>query len=165
MTMPGSGDWYVNPQKFPRGLKPLIDRVHALGMDFGLWVEPEMVNPNSDLYRKHPDWVLNFTDRPRTEGRQSACSESCARRVRAYVYGFLDKLLSENDIAFLKWDYNRNWSEPGWPAAPLEKQKEVNVRYVQNLYSILAELRSKHPAWKSNPAPVAERALILGSCA
>jgi alpha-galactosidase len=62
-----------------------------------------------------------------------------------YVYGFLDKLLSENDISFLKWDYNRNWAEPGWPAAPLERQKEVYQKYVQNLYSILAELREKHP--------------------
>ena len=141
----GLGDWYVNPQKFPHGLKPMIDKVHALGMDFGLWVEPEMVNPNSDLYRKHPDWVLNFTDRPRTEGRNQLVLNLARDDVRAYVYGFLDKLLSENEIAFLKWDYNRNWSEPGWPAAPLDRQKEVYVKYVQNLYGILAELREKHP--------------------
>jgi alpha-galactosidase len=126
-------------------LKPLIDKVHALGMDFGLWVEPEMVNPNSDLYRKHPDWVLNFPGRPRTEGRHQLVLNLARDDVRAYVYGFLDKLLSENDISFLKWDYNRNWSEPGWPAAPLEQQKEVYVKYVRNLYSILAELREKHP--------------------
>lgn len=141
----GLGDWYVNPQKFPHGLNPLIDKVHSLGMDFGLWVEPEMVNPNSDLYRKHPDWVLNFTDRPRTEGRNQLVLNLARDDVRAYVYGFLDKLLSENSIAFLKWDYNRNWSEPGWSAAPIDEQKEVYVKYVQNLYSILAELREKHP--------------------
>lgn len=141
----GLGDWYVNPQKFPHGLKPLIDKVHALGMDFGLWVEPEMVNPNSDLYRRHPDWVLNFPGRPRTEGRSQLVLNLARDDVRAYVYGFLDKLLTENDIAFLKWDYNRNWSEPGWPAAPLEEQKEVYVKYVRNLYGILAELREKHP--------------------
>jgi alpha-galactosidase len=141
----GLGDWYVNPQKFPNGLKPLIDKVHSLGMDFGLWVEPEMVNPNSDLYRQHPDWVLNFSGRPRTEGRHQLVLNLARPDVRAYVYGFLDKLLSENDIAFLKWDYNRNWSEPGWPAAPLDEQKEVYVKYVQNLYGILAELRAKHP--------------------
>ena len=69
----GLGDWYVNPQKFPNGLKPLIDKVHALNMDFGLWVEPEMVNPNSDLYRKHPDWVIHFTGRP---GPKPATSSS-----------------------------------------------------------------------------------------
>ncbi len=141
----GLGDWYVNQQKFPHGLKPLIDKVHALGMDFGLWVEPEMVNPNSDLYRKHPDWVLNFTDRPRTEGRNQLVLNLARDDVRAYVYEVLDKLLSENDIAFLKWDYNRNWSEPGWPDAPIEEQKEVYVKYVRNLYNILFELRKNHP--------------------
>jgi alpha-galactosidase len=141
----GLGDWYVNPQKFPRGLKPVIDKVHSLGMDFGLWVEPEMVNPNSDLYRAHPDWVLNFPGRPRTEGRSQLMLNLARPDVRAYVYGFLDKLLTENDIAFLKWDYNRNWSEPGWPAVPVEDQKKVYVEYVRNLYGILAELRAKHP--------------------
>ncbi|GGH17168.1 alpha-galactosidase [Silvibacterium dinghuense] len=141
----GLGDWFVNPQKFPHGLKPLIDKVHSLGMDFGLWVEPEMVNPDSELYRNHPDWVLNFTDRPRSEGRNQLVLNLARPDVRAYVFGFLDKLLTENDIAFLKWDYNRNWSEPGWPSAPLPEQKEVYVKYVENLYSILAELRQKHP--------------------
>ena len=141
----GLGDWYVNQQKFPHGLKPLIDKVHSLNMEFGLWVEPEMVNPDSDLYRKHPDWVLNFTGRPRTEGRNQLVLNLARPDVRAYVYGFLDKLLSENDIAFLKWDYNRNWSEPGWPAVAPEDQKKVYVDFIRNLYSILAELRSKHP--------------------
>jgi alpha-galactosidase len=141
----GLGDWYVNQQKFPNGLKPLIDKVHSLGMDFGLWVEPEMVNPDSDLYRKHPDWVLNFTGRPRTEGRNQLLLNLARPDVREYVYNFLDKLLSENDIAFLKWDYNRNWSEPGWPAVAPDEQKEVYVKYVDNLYGILRELREKHP--------------------
>jgi alpha-galactosidase len=141
----GLGDWYVNPQKFPHGLKPLIDKVHSLGMDFGLWVEPEMVNPDSDLYRKHPDWILNFEGRPRTEGRFQSVLNLARPDVRAYVFGFLDKLLTENDIAFLKWDYNRNWSEPGWPAVAPEEQKQVYVKYTQNLYSILSELRTKHP--------------------
>jgi alpha-galactosidase len=141
----GLGDWYVNPIKFPHGLKPLIDKVHTLGMDFGLWVEPEMVNPDSDLYRKHPDWVLNFTGRPRSEGRNQLMLNLARPDVRDYVFQVLDKLLSENDIAFLKWDYNRNWSEPGWPAVAPEDQKKVYVDYTQNLYSILAELRAKHP--------------------
>jgi alpha-galactosidase len=141
----GLGDWYVNPQKFPHGLKPLIDKVHSLHMDFGLWVEPEMVNPDSDLYRKHPDWVLNFSGRPRTEARNQLVLNLARPDVRAYVYGFLDKLLNENDIAFLKWDYNRNWSEPGWPAVAPEDQKKVYVDFINNFYSILAELRAKHP--------------------
>jgi alpha-galactosidase len=141
----GLGDWYVNPQKFPHGLKPLIDKVHALGMDFGLWVEPEMVNPDSDLYRKHPDWVLNFPDRPRSEGRNQLVLNLARPDVRDYVLGFLDKLLTENDIAFLKWDYNRNWSEPGWDQLPPAEQKKVYVEFTRNLYGILAELKKRHP--------------------
>jgi len=141
----GLGDWYVNPEKFPDGLKPLIDKVRALGMDFGLWVEPEMVNPDSDLYRQHPDWVLNFPDRPRSEQRNQLMLNLARPDVRAYVQGFLDKLLTENDIAFLKWDYNRNWSEPGWDQLPAAEQKRVYVEFTRNLYAILAELKTKHP--------------------
>jgi alpha-galactosidase len=141
----GLGDWYVNKDKFPNGLKPLIDKVHSLGMDFGLWVEPEMVNPDSDLYRKHPDWVLNFPGRPRSEERNQLVLNLARQDVRDYVYGFLDKLLTENQIAFLKWDYNRNWSEPGWDQMPVEDQKKVYVQFTRNLYSIFAELRAKHP--------------------
>jgi alpha-galactosidase len=141
----GLGDWFVNPAKFPHGLKPLIDKVHSLGMDFGIWVEPEMVNPNSELYRKHPDWVLNFPGRPRTEGRNQLVLNLARPDVRTYVYGVLDKLLTDNDIAFLKWDYNRNWSEPGWPAVAPQDEKEVYVKYIENLYSILKELRAHHP--------------------
>ena len=141
----GLGDWYVNPQKFPHGLKPLIDRIHSLGMDFGLWVEPEMVNPDSDLYRKHPDWVMNFPERPRTEGRNQLVLNLARDDVKEYILSWLDRLVTENDIALLKWDYNRNWSEPGWPEAPLTDQKKIWVRYIQNLYEIIDRLRSKHP--------------------
>lgn len=141
----GLGDWYVNPQKFPHGLKPMIDKVHGLGMDFGLWVEPEMVNPDSDLYRKHPDWVLNFTGRPRTEGRNQLVLNLARKDVRDYVFGFLDELVAQNEIAFLKWDYNRNWSESGWPAVAPDEQKAVYTEYVKNLYSILRDLHAKYP--------------------
>ena len=142
----GLGDWWVNQQKFPHGLKPLIDKVHSLGMDFGLWVEPEMVNPDSELYRKHPDWVLNFPGRPRTEARNQLVLNLARPDVRAYVFSALDKLLNENEIAFLKWDYNRNWSEPGWPAVAPDEQKNAYVDFVRNFYSILAELRQRHPS-------------------
>ena len=141
----GLGDWYVNKEKFPNGLKPLIDKVHALGMDFGLWVEPEMVNPDSDLYRAHPDWVLHFPGRPESEQRHQLVLNLARPDVREYVLGFLDKILTENDIAFLKWDYNRNWSEPGWDQLPAAEQKRVYVEFTQNLYGILSELRKRHP--------------------
>lgn len=141
----GLGDWTVNRTKFPNGMKPLIDKVHSLGMDFGLWVEPEMVNVDSDLYRAHPDWVLNYTGRPRTEGRNQLVLNLARKDVRDHLLGVLDKLVSENDIAFLKWDYNRNWTEPGWPDMPVQDQQRVYVDYVRNLYHILTELRRRHP--------------------
>jgi alpha-galactosidase len=134
----GLGDWHVNLRKFPRGLRPLIDKVHALGMDFGLWVEPEMVNPDSDLYRQHPDWVLHFAGRPRTAARNQLVLNLARNDVRDHVFAVLDDLLTQNDVAFLKWDANRNWSEPG-------EQREVYVAYVQNLYQILRRLRERHP--------------------
>ncbi len=149
----GLGDWYVNPQKFPHGLKPIIDRVHALGMDFGLWVEPEMVNPDSKLYREHPEWAMQFPGRQHTEARNQLLLNLARNDVKEYTFAWLDKLVTDNDIAFLKWDYNRNWSEPGWNTAPgssleqpnVDAEKEINLRYVQNLYDILAHLRAKHP--------------------
>lgn len=141
----GLGDWVVNKEKFPNGLKPVIDRVHGLGMKFGLWFEPEMVNPDSDLYRKHPDWAMNFPGRQRTEMRNQLLLNLARTDVKEYVFGFLDKTVSENDIAFIKWDYNRNWSEPGWVGADSAGEKAIYVKYVENLYEIFDRLRKKHP--------------------
>lgn len=141
----GLGDWTVNPKKFPNGLRPLIDTVKSLDMDFGLWVEPEMVNPDSDLYRKHPDWVLNFPGRPRTEARNQLVLNLARTDVRDYLFNVLDRLLTDNDIAFLKWDANRNFSEPGWSGARLEDQQKIYVAYVENFYWILRRLRERHP--------------------
>jgi alpha-galactosidase len=114
-------------------------------MDFGIWVEPEMVNPDSDLYRKHPDWAMNFPGRPRTEARNQLLLNLAREDVKEYVFQWLDQLVSNNDIAFLKWDYNRNWAEPGWDAVAPEDQKKIYVAYVRNLYDILDKLRAKHP--------------------
>ena len=141
----GLGDWTVNPAKFPHGLKPLIDKVHSLGMEFGIWVEPEMVNPDSDLYRAHPDWVMNFPTRPRSEGRNQLVLNLARPEVRDYILLAMDDLLSKNDIQFLKWDYNRNWSEPGWPEMGPQNQPQIYVTYIRNLYGIMAELRRRHP--------------------
>ncbi|MDC7677819.1 alpha-galactosidase [Asticcacaulis machinosus] len=141
----GLGDWWVNPQKFPKGLKPLISKVRSLGMEFGLWVEPEMVNADSDLYRAHPDWIINFRDRPRTEGRNQMVLNLARPDVRDHLLGVLDSLLRDHDISFLKWDYNRNWSEPGWPDVAPDQQPKLYVEYIRNLYGLLAELRRRHP--------------------
>jgi alpha-galactosidase len=108
-------------------------------------VEPEMINPDSDLYRKHPDWAMNFPGRPRTEARNQLLLNLAREDVKEYVFQSLDQLVSDNDIAFLKWDYNRNWSEPGWDVVAPEDQKKIYVAYVHNLYDILDRLRAKHP--------------------
>jgi alpha-galactosidase len=142
----GLGDWTPSPTKFPNGLAPLISRVRQLGMDFGLWVEPEMVNPDSDLYRAHPDWVVNFPGRPRSESRSQLVLNLARDDVKEHVFSALDALVSANDIAFLKWDANRHFSEPGWPERPPSEQRMLWVKYTANYYEILDRLRAKHPA-------------------
>jgi alpha-galactosidase len=119
--------------------------VNSLGMDFGIWVEPEMVNPNSDLYRKHPDWAMNFPGRPRTEARHQLVLNMARDDVKEYTFAWLDKLVTENNIAFLKWDMNRNFSEPGWPEAGPANEKKIWVKYTSNVYEIIDRLRAKHP--------------------
>lgn len=141
----GLGDWTVDKKKFPDGLGPMIKKINDMGMDFGLWVEPEMVNPNSDLYRAHPDWVLNFPHRTRHEGRNQLVLNLAREEVYQYLLKSLSNLLSENNIKFIKWDHNRSLSEPGWPAAPEAMQREVRIRYIHNLYRLIDTLRSRFP--------------------
>lgn len=136
----GLGDWTVSPEVFPDGLTPLIDAVRGLGMKFGLWVEPEMVNPNSDLYRQHPDWVLHFPRRPRTEERNQLILDFGREEVVAHIEGALDRLLREHAIDFLKWDMNRSSTEPGSVAG-----REIWQRHCQAVYGIMDSLRRKHP--------------------
>lgn len=140
----GLGDWWPDARKFPAGLAPLIARVNALGMAFGLWVEPEMVNPDSDLYRARPDWVIHFPTRARSEGRNQLILNLGRPDVQDYLIDKLDRLLANHQIAFIKWDMNRNVSEPGWPEAPGEP-REIWVRYVQGLYRVWGTLRERHP--------------------
>lgn len=141
----GLGDWVPNPQKFPNGLNGLIQYVNKLKMDFGLWVEPEMVNPDSNLYRAHPDWVMNFKGRPRSELRNQLVLNLARDDVRDYLFNVLDKLASTYNIRYFKWDMNRTFSEPGWPEVSADEQKELWVKYVLNFYDILERLRQKHP--------------------
>lgn len=139
----GLGDWFVNRKKFPNGLKPLIDGVNALGMDFGIWVEPEMVNPDSDLYRKHPEWTYHFDTRIPTEMRNQLVLNMTKPEVQEYIFGCLDSLLGENNIKYIKWDMNRPFSEAG--AENLENQKELWYRHVVAVYDIVDRLKEKYP--------------------
>lgn len=139
----GLGDWTVNPSKFPRGLAPLAEYVKSLGMEFGLWVEPEMINPDSDLYRAHPDWAMHFPGRPRTELRNQLVLNMARDDVKEYIFGVLDKLATDYPIRYFKWDMNRPFAEPGWEGVP--EQKQLWVKYVWNVYDIFDRLRAKHP--------------------
>lgn len=136
----GLGDWVVSEEVFPGGLKPLTDEVRRLGMKFGLWVEPEMVNPDSDLYRAHPDWVLHFPGRPRTESRNQLILDFGRPEVVEYIYGVLDALVRDHDIDFFKWDMNRYASEPGSVAG-----RAIWHRHVAEVYSMFDRLRRAHP--------------------
>ncbi|HJP73071.1 MAG TPA: alpha-galactosidase [Pseudonocardiaceae bacterium] len=140
----GLGDWTVNRDRFPGDLEPLIDEVHRLGMRFGLWVEPEMVNPDSDLYRAHPDWVLHFPNRQRSEMRNQLVLNFARDDVADWAHEWLNQLVSKHEIDFLKWDMNRSFSEAGWPEHA-QDQDLLYRRYVENLYSILDRLRADHP--------------------
>ncbi|WP_245804590.1 alpha-galactosidase [Erythrobacter tepidarius] len=126
------GDWTVSPEVFPHGLGPLIARVHELGMDFGLWVEPEMVSPDSKLYRAHPDWCLHTQGRARPTMRGQLALDMARTEVRDYLFERLDALLREYPIAYLKWDHNRDL----FPSAPGQ---------TEGFYALLDRLRDAHP--------------------
>lgn len=129
------GDWTVSPDGFPNGLAPLISRVHALGMDFGLWVEPEMISPDSDLYRAHPDWCLHSRERGRPEMRQQLVLDLTRDEVTNYVFERLDGLLRAHAIAYLKWDHNRDL----FPA------DGVRLGQTRSFYRLIDRLRAAHP--------------------
>lgn len=124
------GDWQVDRRKWPDGLTPLIDKVHAEGMAFGLWVEPEMVNRDSDLYRSHPDWLLGPEDQ--LTGRFQHLLDLARDDVRDYLFEALDKVLRDHDIDYLKWDHNRLF--------PL-----VDAGQTDGVYALLDRLRQAHP--------------------
>jgi alpha-galactosidase len=125
-------DWYVDAGVWPDGLHPLIERVRGLGMQFGLWVEPEMVNPDSDLYRAHPEWVLGAARLPPSWRHQQVLNLAHPDAY-AYILERLDALLTEYDIAYLKWDHNRDVVD-----APVHAQTLA-------VYRLLDELRARHP--------------------
>lgn len=130
----GLGDWTCDPVKYPAGLRLLADRVQALGMEFGLWVEPEMVNPDSDLYRAHPDWALHAAGLRKPTARNQLVLNLSLPQVRDYLFGALDALLRAAPISYLKWDHNRDLAPAGGAAQ------------VAGTYDLLARLRAAHPA-------------------
>ncbi|MGW0823465.1 alpha-galactosidase [Streptomyces sp. NPDC002845] len=139
----GLGDWTPNPDRFPSGLGPLADDVHALGMQFGIWVEPEMVNADSDLYRAHPDWAQFQQGRRRTEMRNQLVLNLAREDVQEYLWEQLHGLLSSAPIDYVKWDFNRCFTDAGWPGEPYPQK--LWVEHVHAFYGLLDRLRAAHP--------------------
>lgn len=139
----GLGDWFVNSEKFPNGLQALISHVNSLGMDFGIWVEPEMVNADSDLYRAHPDWTYHYDTRTPHELRNQRVLNLTRADVQAYLFELLDRLLTENNIRYIKWDMNRPFSETG--AENLENPQMLWYLHTMAVYDLVDRLRARHP--------------------
>ena len=129
----GLGDWIVDSSVWPNGLTPLINHVKSLGMEFGIWCEPEMVNPNSNLYRQHPDWVLHSGARTPITGRNQLVLDMSKNEVRKYLFNCISQLLDAHDISYVKWDHNRDLV-----ASPAHAQ-------TLGTYELLGQLKETHP--------------------
>ncbi|MDN4070364.1 alpha-galactosidase [Paenibacillus vini] len=139
------GDWFEDRRKLPGGLKDLANRVKATGLQFGLWFEPEMVSPDSDLYRSHPDWCLHVPDRRRTEAREQLVLDMSRSDVREYLYERLSDIFSTVPVTYVKWDMNRNMTEIGSSEIPADRQKEIAHRYILGLYELLERFTGEFP--------------------
>lgn len=139
------GDWEVNRKKLPDGVEGLARKVKELGLDFGIWVEPEMVNVKSKLYEEHPDWVLMIPDKPHSEGRNQRILDLTRKEVQDYIIEEMSRVFSSADIAYVKWDMNRTVTDYYSSALPAERQGEVAHRYVMGLYRCMKELTERFP--------------------
>lgn len=139
------GDWFVNRQKFPHGLRPLIDQVHALEMKFGLWFEPEMISRRSELFALHPDWVIRAGQQPLSEGRNQYILDLGRPEVRDNILQQLSHFLDEHPVDYIKWDMNRNMTEVGSFPVPAAQQQETAHRYLLGLYALLEALTQRFP--------------------
>ena len=139
------GDWFVYEDKLPGGLKPVIDAVHRNGMKFGLWFEPEMISEDSELYRVHPDYAIGVPGRVRCKSRRQFMLDLTRREVRDYIVNSVNKVIEENEIDYVKWDYNRNVTENYSLELSPEKQKEFAHRYALGLYDICERIVNANP--------------------
>jgi alpha-galactosidase len=134
------GDWWPDETKFPQGLGDLVAHVTALGMEFGLWVEPEMVNPDSELFRAHPDWALQIADRPHITARNQLVLDISRKEVSDYLFAKLDALLGAYAISYLKWDHNRDLSQAGLASGTPGYRAQVHA-----VYALMQRVRQAHP--------------------
>ncbi len=141
----GLGDWVPNEEKLGGTLSHLIRRIKAEGLSFGLWFEPEMVNEDSALYRTYPEWVLNIPGRPSSRGRKQLVLDLSRKEVQDHLIRTLNKILDNNPISYVKWDYNRYMSEVYNVSLPPERQGEVFHRYILGLYRVMDQVILTHP--------------------
>lgn len=141
----GLGDWIANKDRLPNGIAGLADKVSRLGMKFGLWFEPEMVNKDSDLYRKHPDWIIQTPGRKHSHGRFQYVLDFSRKEVVDAIFTMMDDLLSKAKISYIKWDMNRSITECFSTALPADRQGEVFHRYILGVYDLYERLTSKFP--------------------
>lgn len=139
------GDWKVNTKKLPNGLAGLCKKINDLGMDFGIWVEPEMVNVDSELYQAHPDWAMDIPGKNHSEGRNQRLLDLSRAEVQDYIIGQMSDLFSSANIAYVKWDMNRIVTDYYSKILPPERQGEVAHRYVLGLYRCMRELTERFP--------------------
>lgn len=142
----GLGDWFINRTKLPQGLTPIIDRCHERGLKFGLWFEPEMVNPDSDLYRAHPDWAVHVPGYEPMLCRHQLMLDLTRGEVRDYVVNAVTAILDTNEIDYVKWDSNRNLTEMYSESLPAGSQGAFAHRWVLGLYDICRRIISSHPS-------------------
>ncbi|MFI8205437.1 alpha-galactosidase [Streptomyces sp. NPDC085937] len=141
----GLGDWYPDPKAFPEGFDRFVADVRALGLDFGLWVEPEAVSPGSRLHAEHPEWVYRIEDRPARLVRNQLLLDLGRADVQDFVTGTLDRLLTAYDISYLKWDMNRPPTERGRPGAGPADRLDLDAAHVTGYLRVLDHLRTAHP--------------------
>ena len=141
----GLGDWYANTDRLPNGISGLSKRIEGLGMKFGLWFELEMVNKDSDLYRNHNNWIIKTPNRNTSHGRNQYVLDFSNPEVVDYIYGMVDKILSESNISYIKWDMNRSITECYSAVLPAHRQGEVFHRYILGVYDLYERLIKKHP--------------------
>ncbi len=141
----GLGDWVVNEEKLKGGLGKLAGEVNELGMKFGLWIEPEMVNENSDLFRAHPDWAITIPGRTPSLGRNQLVLDWSRKEVRDGVYSQIRKVLDNANVEYIKWDMNRYLTDLNSVALPADRQQELSHRYVLGVYDIMGRLIADYP--------------------
>ena len=139
------GDWFTDTRKLPSGLKALGENVRALGLQFGIWMEPEMVSPESELFRTHPDWCLHIPGREAITARHQLILDLGREDVQEFVYKSVADTLRESGATYLKWDMNRNFSNVGSAALPANRQKETAHRYILGLYAVTERLVRDFP--------------------